>query len=304
MNILDILRTNGVPYQLAPHARVRRGQVGVDCPKCSPSSQKYRLAFDLQYARAHCWVCGSQFADTMLALMLHIPAGEARQLLDNLPRRPVWDRAPEEHHELRLPEGIEDGLLVPHRYYLQHERRLDPDEVARVWGIRSIGMIGRLKWRLFIPIMDRFGTTVSWTTRSINKATEPRYWSAAREEEAVSHKSLLYGAHLAKHTIVVVEGPVDCWTLGPGTVATCGVGFTQDQAALMSEYPVRVVLFDAEDDAQERGNALCEALAIFPGQTVRHWLTTGKDPNSADPAEVLEFRKTWLPEQFLGKSEF
>ena len=296
-NLLQILQQAGVPYRLPPDKYVRAGWVGIPCPKCAPDSGKFRLGIELDSGRSHCWVCGSFYTPEILALVLRKSQREVHELIGKLPRHRVAEPT-ERHGVLTPPAGIGD-LSAGHRAYLIG-RGLDPDEISRVWGVRGIGHAPRLKWRLYIPIHNRTGRVVSWTTRSIAPETERRYWAADESEEEVYHKSLLYGAHLARHVIIIVEGPIDAWAIGPGAVATCGVGFTAQQKALMADYPVRVVLFDAEPDAQRRAEALCEDLCLIPGRTENLLLETGNDPADADRAEVAEIRRRYFPEIYAA----
>ena len=108
------------------------------------------------------------------------------------------------------------------------------------------------------------------------------------------HKSVLYGADHARHAVVVCEGPIDCWAIGPGAVATLGTAYTQAQALALARYPVRAVCYDAEPDAQRRAARLCQTLAAFDGTTVNVVLETGKDAAAASKAEVAELRKRYL----------
>lgn len=297
-SIVDILSRHGIAYKLPPHRNVRRGWVGIDCPKCSPHHGKFRLGFEIGSLRAHCWVCGSFYTPDILALLLRKSKDEIHELIGDLPRS--------KHSEYF--EAVPTGIYKPpsnvgafefaHEHYLR-SRGFVPEEVAREWGVGGIGIASRLQWRLFIPIFDRFGRKVSWTTRSLAKDATVRYWSASPEEESVPHKSLLYGAHKARHTVVVLEGPVDVWTIGPGAVATLGVGFSTEQKSLIGQYPRRVVCFDAEPDAQRRAGELCEDLCLLPGVTENVVLESGKDPNSCDKSEIQELRQRYFPEYFL-----
>lgn len=194
--------------------------------------------------------------------------------------------------KLALPAA--EALLPAHRSYLT-KRGFDPDEIAEIWGVKGIGPLHpRLAWRLLLPISDRAGKVVSWTTRSIKKDAKLRYISASPEEESVPHKSILYGAHLARDAVVIVEGPISAWGIGLGGVATCGLGYSQEQLIAMSGYAVRAVCFDAEPAAQRRAEELCRELAAFPGRTENVVLETGKDPAECDPEEVEEIRVAFL----------
>ena len=296
-DLLQILQQAGVRYRLPPDRYVREGWVGVSCPKCAPDSDKFRLGFELSTGRSHCWVCGSFYTPEILALVLRKSQREVRELLGKLPRYRVAETA-ERHGAMTPPAGIGD-LSAGHRAYLSG-RGLDPDEISRVWGVRGIGHAPRLKWRLYIPIHNRIGRAVSWTTRSIAPESERRYWAAGESEEEVSHKSILYGEQYCRHVILIVEGVVDVWSGGPGTVATMGVSYTKTQLLRMLQYPVRYVCFDTESDAQRRADRLCVDLSMLPGSTNRLVLESGKDLNDADPAEVLEIKKRCFPERYDG----
>jgi hypothetical protein len=192
---------------------------------------------------------------------------------------------------LELPKGIVD-LLPVHKKYLQR-RGFDPDELARIWGVQGIGMAAKLSWRIFIPIHDDRGRVVSWTTRQLHN-DGIRYQSASNEQEEKNLKTLLYGEHLTRDVIVIVEGPMDAWAIGPGAVATLGIAYTQTQLCKLSRFTQRVVCFDATEDAQDRADALCAQLAAFPGSTENVCLETGDDPADADPAEIAELRQQFL----------
>jgi DNA primase len=194
--------------------------------------------------------------------------------------------------KLKIPPGV--GLLAKaHRKYLQG-RGFDPDRIARLWGVQGIGIAARYSWSLFIPIQYR-GETVSWTTRSIGDKGK-RYSNAPVAEEAIPAKELLYGNDLARQCIIIVEGPADAWAIGPGAVATMGLNYTPAQLNKMIKYPVRVVCFDSETQAQWRANRLADELARYSGETHRVKLETGKDAAEADSDEIAELRKRFLVE--------
>jgi len=291
MNIIDILVQYNVEFRLeGDHRNVRSGWVGVDCPKCSPNYRKFRLGFDISSGRTNCWFCGRQSRITMLAMLCGISYHEAKELSDGLG---FQFYSPKEHTgTLKLPIGIND-LLPAHNQYLR-SRGFDPHEISRLWEIKGIGPPHPLQWRIFIPIHDSLGNVVSWTSRSIKEKTDFRYLAAKSEEELIPHKTLLYGSHLARHAIVVVEGPIDAWAIGPGCVATCGVGYSPQQLAAIAEYPVRAICFDSEEDAQHRAGQLCEELSMFDGVTINVELETGDDAATADPEEIQSIRSEFL----------
>src|SRR5260370_26008807 len=123
----------------------------------------------------------------------------------------------------------------------------------------GIGLAVHLAWRLYIHITYR-DKTVSWTTRSLSDKHERRYISSSSSTEALPSKSLLYGEDYCKHSIVVVEGPLDVWTIGEGAVATLGTNYTRKQLEKIAKYPYRTIAYDDEPAAQEQAKRMCREL--------------------------------------------
>jgi hypothetical protein len=161
--------------------------------------------------------------------------------------------------EVEIPNGVGD-LQKQHRKYLQ-KRRYDPDEIAETWGVGGIGLHQNLSWRIFIPIM----------------------------QESMNHKELLYGEDFCNHAVIVHEGAFDVWRTGKGAVATCGTGFTRSQVLKLSNYPIRVICFDNEPEAQQRADELCSLLEPFQGETYNVQLSS-KDASEAPANEIKELR--------------
>lgn len=190
-----------------------------------------------------------------------------------------------------MPSGLVGIRDIPAYWDFLVDRRFDPDEISEYWGVKGTLPGTQYQWRLWIPIQDVHGQVVSWTTRTIGQDTEAqRYISANPEQEATPHKHLLYGAHRAVSTVVVVEGPTDVWAIGPGAVATFGTSFTPQQVSALSKYPVRIVCYDNEPLAQRQARKLCRELMAFPGTTENVVLETGSDPGDASDAELMELR--------------
>lgn len=293
-NIRDFLADTGTPHAGEEHNHGRPGWVQVDCPRCGAGGVgKYHLGISLTTGAAACWRCGKQNTAKALADLTGSPVAKMRAILDG-----ADTTAPKRRRTgtLRLPDGV-GPMATAHKAYLRR-RGLDPVQVARLWGVKGLGPGARmgntpLDWRLFIPIqLD--GETVSWTTRAIAPKARLRYVSAGADQEALSHKALLYGSDYAATSVIVHEGPIDVWATGPGAVALCGLGYTDAQVAAIARYAIRVVCFDGSPAAQRRGAALAKLLAPYPGQTYQVRLTTGEDAAAADRSEIEELRSRFL----------
>ncbi len=294
-SILDDLR---IPWRGEGHRDVRRGWVGLECPWCGRGPDKLYLGINLANAYAVCWSCGPHRLGDVLAEASGRPLREVLPLIEGLqgPRRP--EAAPRPRGRLKVPPGV-GPLLGPHRRYLKG-RGFDPEAVAGPWGVRGIGLEARLAWRLWVPIR-RHGETVSWTTRATGDVGV-RYVAARPEEEALPARSLLYGGDMAGGSVVLVEGPLDAWAVGPGAVSTLGVAWTREQMAELARYPLRAVCPDSgggEHAARRRYRELCEEVRSLPGTTVMVKLEHGKDPaglllSAEGRAELDTLRKEFL----------
>ena len=294
MNIQTLLNDLDIPYQEAGQSGdVREGWIGLVCPWCGQGTGKHYLGINLEKGFASCWSCGPHTLADVLMELTGEPFAEVRHRLDRITARKGPSTPSKDDRRrgcVKLPLGVA-ALTGAHRRYLQG-RGFDPDTITRLWGVRGIGVGVRLAWRLWIPIHHR-GEVVSWTTRSIGRGQQ-RYINARVDEEVVSAKSILYGADLARHAIIVVEGPTDAWRIGAGGVATMGVGYSREQMTAMIEYPVRVVCFDNEPAARRRQHKLIDELSGHPGETFGVELETGNDLASADQGEVDAVRGMFL----------
>ena len=184
-------------------------------------------------------------------------------------------------------------LSRPFRKYLEG-RNFDPEHIQELWKIQTLGITTHLKWRIWIPIYHH-AQLVSWTTRAIGlEARGPRYITAPPKHETIHHKELLYGEDFCRHAIIVCEGPLDAWRIGPGAVATFGTSVTPAQILKISKYPMRAICFDAEPEARKRARALRDQLLSFPGVTLRVELESGLDAADMNEKEVKTLRKEIL----------
>lgn len=292
MNLESILSEHRIPYKtVGQHHHATRDFIQVDCPYCSPRSSKWRMGLAIDGSVASCWTCGARPLNGALVTLLRKPWQDVASLLGLLGR-------PRQSHGKRDVAGIykppaDVGPLLPaHRRYLAG-RGFDVDEVSRLWGLQGIGLAAHLKWRIFLPIMHH-GEAVSWTTRSIASSSGAKYINAKPEEEAVSAKTLLYGADYLRHAVVIVEGPFSAIAIGPGAAATMGLIVTPAQILALSRYPIRAICFDAEPGAQRRARRLASTLSCYPGETEVIELETGNDPADAEQEEIEEIRQRFL----------
>jgi len=291
MNFIDLLNECHIPNRTEGHEHCRPGWVQIDCPWCSPESGRFRLGYNMEYGYSNCWHCGSKPVEVLLRKLLGVRFWEAKSLLKDIrtKRRSKSDQMTWTGF-YQPPDGV-DYLLGPHKMYLKG-RGFDWPEIERLWHIQGIGIAQKLSWRIFIPIIHH-EMIVSWTTRSIGDEADSKYISAEPEQEITPHKYLLYGEDYCRHAIVVVEGPLDVWGIGPGAAATFGLSYTSEQVKRIARYPRRAICFDNEPDAQKVAKRLADDLSAFPGETFNITLDS-KDPGEAKQNEIKHIRQEIL----------
>jgi hypothetical protein len=261
--------------------KCRQGWINLRCPQCHKDPY---LGYNLAKRYTHCWNCGSIPLWTVLRDLTQLRPQQIFDLIGELPRDEIVSIS--HTGKLELPYGVEE-LGRDHQEYIR-DRRLSPLEISRTWKVKGIGQHGSHRWRLFIPVEQR-GEVVSWTTRSIISGKEPRYLSARPDQSKVPIENCLYGVSRTHHSVCVVEGPIDTWTIGPGAVAILGLRTSPSQLEQLSRFPVRYICFDREEEAQRRARKLRDDLSVFPGKTA-NILLEAKDPGSASREEINHIR--------------
>ncbi len=294
MTIQELLEEYRIEYREAgSHHHARTGWIQIDCPFCGEGSGGFHLGINLDNQYTNCWRCGPLHLGEALATATRLDIRRLYSLLDKPVHRPSDpSKGSRTSDILTVPKGLE-ALSLPYKRYLI-KRGFNPYEIERLWEIESTGMCGRLPWRIYIPIIFN-GETVSWTTRAIGSVTKKaKYMSAKPEEEIVEHKHLLYGEDYARHSIVVVEGPIDVWAIGPGAVAIMGLNYSQEQVTRIAKYPIRTICFDKGIEAQSVAQRLAGELSCLPGETHSVELESGSDPAEASKKEIKELRNGFL----------
>jgi len=274
------------------HDARETGWLRVRCPFCrGRDAEKQYAAFRADTGLFFCWRCGRHPSGEALAALASIPLHDARTLLREHAARALPRETAPSTLRCKLPKGA-SPMLPEHKRYLT-QREFDADEIAAIWGVQGTGPLADLNWRLIIPVYAG-GELKSWQARALLKSQQPRY-IAAPPSMGSSPKQLIYGADLALGAVVVVEGVTDAWRIGPGAVATFGVGWTKTQALLLSRYQRVSILFDAEEEAQISARKLAAEIAAISGRDVTVLEPERGDPAEMSAAEVVEVRTYLQP---------
>jgi len=289
MKFRELLEEYGVSIAPEGHHHSTEGFIQFDCPFCEKGSHKYHMGYNVSGGYVNCWHCGGHSLASTIQEISGLSYNKVRKIVEDLSeggKAVVMTDVRERKTPFSIPACV-GKLTTAHIKYL-HNRGYDYQEIQRLWQIKGIGVAGRLRWRLFIPIYYQ-GKMVSWTTRAIGRQ-QMKYISEEKEKEIVPHKNILYGMDYVRHCAIITEGPMDVWAIGPGAVATFGTAFTSQQVIRLLKIPKRVICYDNEKEAQKQAIKLRNALGAFEGETINVVLDS-KDPGEAKPKELRRLRK-------------
>jgi hypothetical protein len=247
----------------------REGWVNVPCPFCSGNSG-YHLGYNENSRSFNCHRCGRKGPLEVIRKLLGVNEHEAKRILRKFKGRPRARElsAPKIRNNRKLiwPTGV-GPMEEIHRRYLRG-RGFVPEDLERRWGLLGSGRAGPYKFRVMAPIHFE-EQLVSYQGRDITGRSDLKYKACKQEEEVRDHKHCLYGMDFVPgNSIVIVEGIVDVWRLGPGAVATFGISYTRQQVNLLRGFRNRFVMFDSGDpQAVAQARLLAAELSGFAGNT-------------------------------------
>jgi len=254
------------------HHHCSPGWIQIHCPFCS--DHNFHLGIELDSGAVNCWRCGGHSLPEVIQTLLKCPWPQVYNILEAYGGKvsPHKQKLESIHPEtLCLPAGAR-GLSKQHLKFLKSRGFSNPEELAKTWGLVGTGPLGDYRFRIIIPFLNQEGKMTSYTSRDITGKASLRYKVCHIDKEVIPLKSCLYGAYMAlKDVVVVVEGPMDAWKLGPGAVATCGIQWTPAQASLLTQFKKAVILYDPEPQAYKQAVKLAEYVSWDMDVEVIKW---------------------------------
>lgn len=275
----------------------RRGYVAINC--CFCGDNKYKGGLHTEKGSYYCWSCSS----IPIHKAIKVLTGENWYHLERNYKTVLNFRdqfLSNKTDYIQQPTSIE---LPPHtkplndraKKYLR-ERGLDPYELEELYKLQSTDFLGDYPFRIIIPVYFE-NKLVSFTSRDYTGKAEIRYKSCPKEKELIEHKDIVYGYDLVPgNHVICVEGPADAWKMGPGSVATFGISFTQAQINLLATFFRVTLIYDNSDNARRRCDKLGEQLSGLGSEVEAIYLKDFEDPGAVPLSEARAFTKQILEE--------
>jgi len=308
VNIKNYLESRGIQYWESGK-NVTRGWINIRCvqPNCSDTSNHLGIK-----GRAFsCWKCGWKGNIKVLVKRLEemhtrrsVKWWEVDKVLQLFPasensettHHPRIHSSPPIEVKLGQLEEIADGDWAWD--YLIKRGFPSPEEIITKYRLKKGTHLGYWKFRIVAPIIEN-GTIVSAVGRSVianNKRVIP-YKTLSEELSIINPKHCLYGVDfIERRKAVLVEGIIDQWKMGNGSVALLGVKFTPEQVAKILSLKLKklVILFDSEPEAQEQAEKLSGKVKNYIPEVEIVELSEVNDPGSISQAEAHKLLKELL----------
>ncbi len=284
----------GIEQASSGHKHSRPNWVQVECPFCT-GNPGYHLGFNLNGGYFNCWRCGWHSEDKVVSYFSNVNFAAAKQIIElyqtnyfKITKADIkWGKVQEAVLPSTLPLQKRDLI------YLK-KRGFEPRKIEAIWGVKGSNVFGTYKFRIVMPIYLG-GKLVSYQTRDITGKSELRYLACPMEKEALHHKHILYGLDkcLPNQPIIVTEGIMDVWKLGPGAVCTFGTSITHEQLNLLAKNNKVYILFDPEKQAQQNAKQICAELRMRGVECENLFLPLDKDPGDCTRQELKDFLPFW-----------
>ena len=254
---------------------VTRGFLNVPCVWCggSPTSPT-PLGFHRTGGFCSCWRCGARPLIPTIQRLLSLTYSQALAVREQY----TYSDGSQESEGIVFADKCQPpgGPLTPrYRKYLE-SRGFDPDWITLEYGVLAAGSSCRWygesrDWkgsdfsdRLIVPLKDRLGRVIAFQGRTIRKDEGVRWRFPPLDRVAGHYKETLYGAHSGLgDTVAVVEGVMDKWKLGRGSVASYGTSLSGAQVRMLGGFRRVVMLFDSEPEAQARARMYARDIAAL-----------------------------------------
>lgn len=295
----QLLRDYSISYAQQGHKHCTSGWLNVHCPFC-PGSQDYHMGIREELNAAHCWRCGGHSVVTTLSKVLNLPKHEVIRILkeyggNTVDRRKIT--APRVAiNPFKFPQPFQKLDKIGKHYLAK--RGFDPEKLEHEWDLLQTGPVSVLDniqygKRIIIPIYWN-GKLVSFQARDFTDRHDLKYLACPMKREVIHHKNILYERFslqtIQQSVIIIVEGVIDVWRLGPAAVATFGTAFKMEQVLALSKMHDRfVILYDNEPQAQEQAHKLSIKLRSL-GKVV-HIETVEDDPGSMSDEDAKHLVK-------------
>lgn len=301
--IIEVLDRYGIEYW-TDGKNVTLGWVNIKCPFCNDHSN--HMGIDPDTLMYSCWRCRESGHFTWLVHKLTgiqiefirhmIDEGSAGFKKDFAAQiedmcQPKRRKEKSDDQDVKFPDACHiideytDSRLLD--YYLE---RRDIKLQTLIDNYCLICEAGYHKMRIIIPIFFD-GELVSWQAADMTGRAKEKYTMCPD----IDVNNYLYKYEEIDTIMVPVEGILDQWRMGKGTVCTFGTSLTDRQKVLIKDKNLEALIFAWDGEAYNYARKMAEEMAPYIDAVGIARLPWGADPDD------LGHDKSW---QLVAEAEF
>ena len=301
LDVVSLLES--IPVSLSFSGKnVSVGWVNMNCCYCYDAGA--HLGVNLDSKMFSCWICRESGSIFKLVKQL---TGFDNKTVGRLIREHTKDgfsynfegnNSKSKKLEIELPSRCSEKPLKIHKEYLK-KRGFRRKEIEMYFGIKYSGQISSylksdgkrsdFSYRIILPIfMNK--KLVNFTARDVTGLAREKYKNCPNDDALFHTKDCIYGYDLAgkgtsKNVAVLVEGPTDVWSIGPGAFGIFGLKYTENQikAIYKKELKKAYIFFDKEKKAQQIAEKFAKEIGSFIPEV---FIIEPEDGDSDDPGSM------------------
>lgn len=291
-NIIEYFDEAQVSYTQSGK-NISQNWIGINCPFCDDTSN--HCGVNTQSKAFSCWRCGSKGNITKLIMALENKT--YGQIIPILKQFGKEDKKYELSVKIKgtvsqlreLVERETEPLTKAHAGYLR-DRKFDPDELVRLYKIRSCKPVSAYKHRILIPYF--VGKEIyTFTTRDVSGLSNTKYVHCPINQSVKAPKEILYNVDNCKDSCLVVEGATDVFRIGSGSVSLSGIQYTTSQLLVLAKFKQVFLLFDPEEKAQEMAIQLGKDLSFCSSSVEIIQIKIDCDPGDMKDEDVKHLKR-------------
>jgi len=299
MELTEFLDDHGIEYW--DHGKnISPGWINIQCIFCDDHSN--HLGIRLSDLRVSCWRCGGHKINKLIMGIAECDYQKSKVIYTSLRSSlgagylsPLYSTASssELSKMVSLPQECTKKFPKDHIAYLKN-RGFNPREIIKKYKLQAVHTIGRYKFRIIIPIyMNK--KLVSFTSRDITDEQALRYKGASQSECILNPKEVIYNYDTLSEgsDAILVEGPIDVWKLGDGTISILGITHTRRQIIAIKKKKIRnmFILFDRGKKEIVTAKKLARILAPLVKSVEVVTLNKAKDPGELKVEEAALIKR-------------
>jgi DNA primase len=283
IDVIQLLEDNDIEYWDSGK-NCQKGWINIQCPMCNDHSNHGGFNLESSTTYYNCWECGwHSLYNVLSSLKIN---SKYKELLKEYRTSGIYEEKKVKRIRNTKIEVPGSKAITPlHSRYLKKRNFIDIEYLTMKYDLRYTTYYGAYKFRIIFPIYYK-GRIISYQGRDVSDKQKLRYKACAKDKEIIEHKHVLYNIDNCKKSYIgIVEGLFDCIRFGDNFAATFGTSYTNEQLQLLKIYKKVYIIFDPEEAAQKRAEALSIELESM-GIEVYNILLDNKEK---DPAMLTEY---------------